>query len=228
LSYISEEELKSFLGKDLRDTYGRKIGKIIGLGIDDFGELKALHIEHGSGNLGQYPCDHIIINKDEVVLIPEWKVSSELIQKELDRVARRIQALGDLLKDQQIPGNIYEELRRKQAATLAELKRRREDLAEGLRRRSGQIDRQVDELIRFLVGVKMEYKAGIVDDKALAVACDAIEPNLRPLIEEKKDLSRVMERIERSSEPTSEKPVPPVATTTAAKPDEPIALQLEG
>jgi len=224
LSYVSEEELKSFLGKDLKDTYGRKIGKIIGLGMDDFGELKALHVEHGSGNLGQYPCENIVIDRNEVMLIPDWKVSSELIQKELDRVARRIQALGDLLKDQQIPTNIYEELRRKQGATLSELKRRKEELVEGLKTRSGQIDRQVDELIRFLVSVKMEYKAGIVDDRALTVACDAIEPNLRPLIEEKKDLSNVMERIGKSPATIPEKPVQQVPLRT----DEPIALQLEG
>jgi len=224
LSYVSKEEMKSFLGKDLRDTYSRKIGKIIGLGIDDFGELKTLHVEHGSGNLGQYFCENIVINRGEVILIPEWKVSSELVQKELDRVSRRIQALGDLLKDQQIPPNIYEELRKKQGATLAELKRRKEELVEGLRRRSGQIDRQVDELIRFLIGVKMEYKAGIVDDLALTVACDAIEPNLRPLIEEKKDLSGAMERIEKPPEVIVEKAAPKMQQN----PDQPIALQLEG
>jgi len=224
LSYVSEEELKSFLGKDLKDTYGRKIGKIIGLGIDDFGELKTLHVEHGSGNLGQYLCEHIVINKGEVVLIPDWKVSSELIQKELDRVTRRIQALGDLLKDRQIPANIYEELRRKQGTTLEELNRRKQDLTEGLKKRSGQVDRQVDDLIRFLVSVKMEYKAGIVDDRALTVACDAIEPNLKPLIEERKDLSRAMEKIEKPAEATGQKSV----AQTPIKTDEPIALQLEG
>jgi hypothetical protein len=224
LSYVSEEELKSFLGKDLKDTYGRKIGKIIGLGIDDFGELKTLHVEHGSGNLGQYLCEHIVINKGEVVLIPDWKVSSELIQKELDRVTRRIQALGDLLKDRQIPANIYEELRRKQGTTLEELNRRKQDLIEGLKKRSGQVDRQVDDLIRFLVSVKMEYKAGIVDDRALTVACDAIEPNLKPLIEERKDLSRAMEKIEKPAEATGQKSV----AQTPLKTDEPIALQLEG
>lgn len=224
MSYVSEEELKSFLGKDLKDTYGRKIGKIIGLGIDDFGELKTLHVEHGSGNLGQYLCEHIVINKMEVVLIPDWKVSSELIQKELDRVTRRIQALGDLLKDRQIPANIYEELRRKQGTTLEELNRRKQDLIEGLKKRSGQVDRQVDDLIRFLVSVKMEYKAGIVDDRALTVACDAIEPNLKPLIEERKDLSRAMEKIEKPAEATGQKSV----AQTPLKTDEPIALQLEG
>lgn len=224
MSYVSEEELKSFLGKDLKDTYGRKIGKIIGLGIDDFGELKTLHVEHGSGNLGQYLCEHIVINKGEVVLIPDWKVSSELIQKELDRVTRRIQALGDLLKDRQIPANIYEELRRKQGTTLEELNRRKQDLIEGLKKRSGQVDRQVDDLIRFLVSVKMEYKAGIVDDRALTVACDAIEPNLKPLIEERKDLSRAMEKIEKPAEATERKSV----AQTPIKTDEPIALQLEG
>lgn len=224
MSYVSEEELKSFLGKDLKDTYGRKIGKIIGLGIDDFGELKTLHVEHGSGNLGQYLCEHIVINKGEVVLIPDWKVSSELIQKELDRVTRRIQALGDLLKDRQIPANIYEELRRKQGTTLEELNRRKQDLIEGLKKRSGQVDRQVDDLIRFLVSVKMEYKAGIVDDRALTVACDAIEPNLKPLIEERKDLSRAMEKIEKPAEATGQKSV----AQTPLKTDEPITLQLEG
>ena len=224
MSYVSEEELKSFLGKDLRDTYGRRLGKIIGLCIDDFGELKALHVEHGSGNIGQYPCENIVIDRGEIVLIPDWKVSSEVIQKELDRVARRIQALGDLVKDQQIPPGIYEELRRKQGTTLTELNRRKEELVEGLKKRGVQIDRQVDELIRFLVSVKMEYKAGIVDDRALSVACDAIEPNLRPLIEEKKDLSKVMERIEEPASTHAEKPI----VRDSPKTDDPIILQLEG
>jgi len=224
LSYVSEEELKNFLGRDLKDTYGRKIGRIIGLCIDDFGELKALQVEHGSGNLGQYSCENIVIDRDSVVLIPDWKVSSELIQKELDRVARRIQALGELLKDRQIPTNIYEELRRKQGTTLAELRRRKQELGENLRKRMSEIDHQVDELIRFLVNVKMEYKAGIVDDKALTIACDAIEPNLNPLIEEKKDIASVIERIERPSTETVERPVP----QAPPKADEPIVLQLEG
>ncbi len=245
MSYMSEEELKNFLGKEVSDEYGRNLGKVIGLRINDYGQLQALEVERGSGNLAQYPIELVTIESGKLSLVPEWKVSSETVQKELDRVARRIRALGELLQERQIPANIYEELKRKQEETLKELSDKRVGLVGGLKARIQTLDKQIDELIRFLVNVKMEYRAGLIDESALTVACDAIEPNLKPILQEKKEISTMINdmqrepgtpRLQPSSEtarPTqgseAEPPQPQQASSAPTRnPNAPIQIQLEG
>ncbi len=245
MAYISEEELKNFLGKQLNDEYGRNVGKVIGLRINDYGQLQALQVEKGSGNLAQYPIDLVTIDRGSLFLLPDWKVSSETVQKELDRVVRRIRALGELLQEHQIPASIYDELKRKQEETMKELSDRKTGLIGNLKERIASLDKQVDELIRFLVNVKMEYRAGLIGESALTVACDAIEPNLKPILQEKKEISAMMNDMER--EPGTLRPQPSTeisaspeapqenlqqperaASLPTQKPNTPIQIQLEG
>ena len=39
MTELSEPELKGFLGKQISDTYGRTLGTIIGVTLNDFGEI---------------------------------------------------------------------------------------------------------------------------------------------------------------------------------------------
>ncbi len=245
MAYISEEELKNFLGKQLNDEYGRNLGKVIGLRINDYGQLQALEVEKGSGNLAQYPIDLVTIDKGSLFILPDWKVSSETVQKELDRVIRRIRALGELLQEHQIPPNIYDELKGKQEETMKELIDRKTGLMGNLKDRIASLDKQVDELIRFLINVKMEYRAGLIDESALTVACDAIEPNLKPILQEKKEISTMIsdmqqepgtQRQQPSTELTASPDTPQESiqqpeqgtSLTSRKANTPIQIQLEG
>lgn len=237
MSYISEEELRNFLGKQLNDEYGRVLGRVIGLRINDYGQLQALEIERGNGDLAHYPLDLVTIDRGSLFVVSDWKVSSESVLKELDRAERRIRALGELLQEHQIPANIYGELKKKQEETLQELTRRRRELLQGLHSRGEDLDKQVDTLIRFLVNVKMEFRAGLIDEAALNIACDAIEPNLKPIIQEKKDVSSAMDAMSGGrAAPHAETAVvadqSPQGTSLPVAPQEqakkPIPIQLEG
>jgi chromosome segregation ATPase len=215
LSYISEEELKSFLGKQLNDEYGRTLGRVVGLRISDYGQLEALEVEKGNGNLAQYPIELVTLDRGSLFLVSDWKVTCETVSKELDRIRRRIRALGELLQEHQIPPTIYEEIKRKQEQSLTELDARRKDIINNLETKKGGLDKQVDELIRFLVNVKMEYRAGLIDESALTVACDAIEPNMKPILQEKKDVSKAIETMSSdTSRARIEMTIPPTQVST--------------
>jgi hypothetical protein len=55
MSQLTESELKSFLGKRTADPYGRNLGKIIGVTLNDYGEMEAVEVEKGTGELQRIP-----------------------------------------------------------------------------------------------------------------------------------------------------------------------------
>jgi sporulation protein YlmC with PRC-barrel domain len=64
MTELSEPELKGFLGKQISDTYGRRLGTIIGITLNDFGEMQSLELEKGNNELQSLSVDQISMDRN--------------------------------------------------------------------------------------------------------------------------------------------------------------------
>jgi len=186
----SEDELVNFLGKELRDIYGRQIGNIVALTMGSDDSIESIQVQRRDGTLARFPVGQMVLDERSPILLPEWKVESEEVARELQTARKRSQALRELLCDEEISSEVYSELTKQQDDLSKQVNERRGRFLDKLQAKSKQLDEQIRQLSRFLVDVKMEHRAGEIDQGALDVACRAVEPIIKTVTAEKKELEK--------------------------------------
>jgi len=195
MSELSEYELKSFLGRKTADAYGRNLGKIIGISLNSYGEMEAVELEKGNGELERVPIDHLIMNRGEITVLPKWKIEVESLLKEINSGQRRLDALTKLLESHEVPKNLYEELRQKQEKELADLKAKKDLTVSILQNRSKELEKQIEDLTKLLIEIKAGNWSSDFSNKAYGIASNSIEPNLDFTAKEKKELTDCLVRL---------------------------------
>ncbi|OGD53539.1 hypothetical protein A3K80_07170 [Candidatus Bathyarchaeota archaeon RBG_13_38_9] len=189
MTELSEPELKGFLGKQISDTYGRRLGTIIGVTLNDFGEMQSLELEKGNNELQRLSFDQISMDRDKIIAVSKWKIQIESLLKEMDSAQRRLVALSDLLKRKEIPRNLYDELTQKHEEAIKNLKSKKTATIEIIQSREKELDRQIEDLTKILIELKAGKWSDEFSTKVYEVASNSIEPNLEYVAKEKRDLA---------------------------------------
>jgi sporulation protein YlmC with PRC-barrel domain len=189
MTELSEPELKGFLGKKISDTYGRKLGTIIGVTLNDFGEMQSLELEKGNNELQRLSVDQISMDRDKIIAVSKWKIQIESLLKEMDSAQRRLIALSGLLKRKEIPKNLYDELTQKHEEAIKNLKSKKNAAMEIIQNREKELDRQIEDLTKILIELKAGKWSEEFSSKVYEVASNSIEPNLEYVAKEKRDLA---------------------------------------
>jgi hypothetical protein len=191
-----ELETKALLGHSVTDTYGRSLGKVIGIERNAFDELESVQVEAVGGQIAIAKARQIALTPTNITLTPEWKLESEGIISELSTLRKRISALESLKDTKEIDNEIYSELVDSQRAGYLEKVKNAQALASSMKRRLSEVTENISNLTRYLVNAKLDNKSGVLDDDSLKLAQGSIEPTLRPLMAEKIDLSNSVKTLE--------------------------------
>ena len=189
MTELSEPELKGFLGKQISDSYGRKLGTIIGVTLNDFGEMQSLELEKGNNELQRLSVEQISMDRDRIIAVSKWKIQIESLLKEMDSAQRRLSALSELLKRKEIPQNLYDELTQKHEDALKNLKLKKSAAIEIIQNREKELDRQIEDLTKILIELKAGKWSENFSSKVYEIASNSIEPNLEYVAKEKRDLA---------------------------------------
>jgi len=187
-SSLPEYALKTFLGKKVRDPYGRSLGAVIGLSLNDYGEIEAVNIDKGNNEIQRIPMQQLTLSSDGVIVIPKWKVEVESILKQIESAQKRIVSLK-LLMQRETSKNLFDELLVKQERELSDLKEKRNVVISILQARCKELDMQIDELSKILVEIKAGKWSKEFMNKAYEITSKLIEPNLEFASREKRDLT---------------------------------------
>ena len=178
------------LGRDVRNVYGRTLGRIVGLERNAFGELEGVQVESVGGQIITAKARQLALTPNIITLTPEWKIETEDLISELSLLRKRVTALESLRNSGEIDMEIYTELLDSQKAGYLDKVKATEGLAGSVKNRLTEITSQISSLSRYLVNAKLEHKSGELDEASLRLAEKSIEPTLGPLIAERNDLSR--------------------------------------
>lgn len=195
------EALEKLVDRPVKDTYGRYVGFVVGFSVDTSGELKSIGVDQGNGEFTEYPSQRIVSTSDGFVLIPSWKVECDSLSKEIDGVKRRAKALQDLAREGEIPRGIYDDMMSKYSTEASKIQGSYKSLAEGMVVRIGELEGQREVLDRFLVDIKVQFRAGEIDEAAFKVASESCQSMQVRNSQEMEDLSRMLKA---ATEPISQ------------------------
>lgn len=154
-------------------------------------------MEVPGGNILTVKARQVALTPKTITLTPEWKVESDEIISELTVLRKRVTALESLREAKEIDGEIYAEILEAQKVGYLERVKAAEALADSLKAKLGQLTGQLSSLTKYLVNAKLDHKSGALDESALRIARESIEPSLRPLIAERNDLTAALRTLEK-------------------------------
>ena len=203
------EALEKLVDKPVKDSYGRYVGFVVGFSVDTSGDLKSVGVDQGNGEFSEYPSERIVSTGDGFVVIPSWRVECDALGRQVDGVRRRAKALQELAKEGEIPRPLYEEKITQYNEEAAKIQGNYKSLSEGMVVRIGELEEQRENLDRFLVDIKVQFRAGEIDEAAFKVAAESCQAMQKRNSQETEDLGRMLKAVtEPLTPPQQSQPMP--------------------
>ena len=193
---MRDETFKSLVGKPVKDFYGREAGRVVGLYVDNLGQLKSVGVDEGHGNLLEHPSKNIIFDDGSIVIVPNWRVDIDKFRKENETAQRRAKALDELMKEGEITKNVYEDLCQQYDGQASSLRDSYVDLVNVLKVRVQEMDARKETLEKFLVNMKIQYKTGEIDAEIYQVTAEHVTTMQKRDLTEKEDVLNILRSTE--------------------------------
>jgi len=192
---VQTEALRRFIGKPAKDIYGRYIGYVVGITLNADGRLHSIGVDRGGGLFEEFLRSQIVVEGDNLLLIPSWKIKAENFKREYSLTNSRFQALDELLKNKEIPEHVYEDLYREYKDSIAKLEETQKDLVETLTKKINEIDNHIKHLEKFLGHLKVQHKTGEISDETYKTASEYLISGIKKALQEKEDIKKSLEYV---------------------------------
>jgi len=185
-----------YIGKSVKDEYGRSIGRIASFGVNPNGQVHHVFIEHGDGEFSRYSSDQFRIDDENTVtLTPLMKLRVKSLCDEIPLIWRKDQALSDLTEKKKIPSEMFNDLHKNFEGALNQLKTEAQATLEGIDKQIAKCSLQIRELNSALINLEIEREIGKIDDKAYQAGMEIIQTGLKRTNSEKTDLEAIKNQL---------------------------------
>ncbi len=193
---LTIDQLQAYIGETVYDPYGRVLGKLVSLDSDVDGVVTSIALEDEKHSLSFIPASSVRIESGKIVVLPEWKVLANNTLSSYATALKRVKGLEDMYSRNEIPSQVYRELRKKLDASLSRLKEESKKLREKIRKRMGDLEDENLKLERAIANLKVSYFAGEISEKSYKIAIDFLRKAKDSNAKELDDLRAVLKKIE--------------------------------
>jgi len=225
-----------FIGKPVKDEYGRQIGRIASFMVSPGGRVDGVFIEHGDGEFLSYQSDHFRVDNGDFVILPPIKLKARGLCQEIPLIWRKDQALNELLGKKKIPSEMFEDLHKNFEGALNQLKADARAVLDDIDKQITKCIKQIQELHSALINLEIEREIGRIDDESYQKALGMIQWGLKSANAEKSDfemlrnkLSNMLlgeKKIETPETPT-QKETQAAAPASPALPEPPVVIHVK-
>jgi regulator of replication initiation timing len=184
-----------FIGKSVRDEYGRSIGRIASFMVKPNGRVDGVFVEHGDGEFLRYPNDQFKITGEDIVILPSIKLKVKSLCNEIPLIWRKDQALSTLSKKKGFPSDLFDVLHENFDGALDQLKHEAQDTLDSIDKQIEKCDQQIKDLHSALINLEIEREIGRIEDKAYQTAMGIIQQALKQANDEKNDLESMKKKL---------------------------------
>jgi len=197
MSEFTVAEFVRYISKQVRDPYGRLVGKIAAFISDALSNVKTVVLEHGDGEFNSYSMDYISIENDIVKVLSALKVEASKVAGELALAWKKSLALEELLEKKEITSEIYEHFQSQFNTTLKELKDRASEILDKIKGRIAELESQIKVLQLATTSAKISYRIGEIDESYFNSIMNMIQTGMNRITSEKKDLEASANELEK-------------------------------
>jgi len=185
-----------YIGKSVKDEYGRSIGHIASLGVNPNGQVHHVFVGHGDGEFYRYSSDQFRTDDENTVTITSsMKLKVKTLCDEIPLIWRKDQALSEIVENKKVPSEMFNDLHKNFEGALNQLKTEAQTTLEGIDRQIAKCGLQVRELNSALVNLEIEREIGKIDDKAYQAGMEMIQARLKGTDSEKADLEAMRNQL---------------------------------
>src|SRR3990170_3030739 len=135
-----------YIGKPVKDEYGRQVGKIASFAVTPNGRVNGVFLEHGDGEFQSYPSDQFKMEGEEITLTPSIKIRVKALCDEIPLIWRKDQALNDLVDKKKIPSEMFTELHKNFEGALNQLRTDAQTNLDAIDKQIAKCNSQIREL----------------------------------------------------------------------------------
>ncbi len=221
-----------YIGKPVRDDYGREVGKIASFAVSPNGRVNGVFVEHGDGEFQRYPSEQFKVEGDEIKLLPSIKLKVKALCDEIPLIWRKDQALSDLVDKKKIPSEMFNELHKNFEGALNQLKADAQSNLDGIDRQITKCNSQVRDLNSALIHIEIKREIGRIDESAYETAMQIIQDGLKRVNSEKTDLESLRNQLSNlllGDAPALDKESENAKSTTSPDlPEPPVVVHVKG
>lgn len=184
-----------FIGKPVRDEYGRQIGRIASFMVKPNGRIEGVFVEHGDGEFLRYPNDQFKINGESITILPSIKLRVKSLCNEIPLIWRKDQALSTLSKRKGFPSDLFSVLHENFDGALTQLKQDAQDTLNNIDEQIEKCEQQIKDFHSALINLEIEREVGRIEDKAYQTAMGIVQQGLKHANEEKTDLESMKNKL---------------------------------
>lgn len=184
-----------YIGKPLKDEYGRQIGKIASFSVSPNGRVNAVFVEHGDGEFQRYLSEQFKVDGDEITLLPTVKLKVKALCDEIPLIWRKDQALSDLVEKKKIPSEMFTELHKNFEGALNQLKTDAQSNLKSIDEQITKCNSQIRDLNSALIHTEIEREIGRLDESAYGTALQIVQDGLKRVNSEKTDLDSLRSQL---------------------------------
>ena len=197
MNELTVAEFVKYISKQVRDPYGRLVGKIAAFVCDALSKVKTVVLEHGDGEFNSYSTECIVIEDDIIKVLSALKVEANKVANELALAWKKSLALEELLEKKEITQDIYEHFQAQFNATLKELKDKAAEIVDKIKGRIAELDSQLKILQLASTSAKISYRIGEIDEAYFNSIMSMIQAGINRITSEKKDLEASVAELEK-------------------------------
>jgi hypothetical protein len=170
-----------FVGKQIKDEYGRNIGRVASFKVTPTGRIDGIFVEHGDGEFLSYSNDQIKLNNGELMISPTLKLKANSLCQEIPLIWRKDRALNDL-------HNTFE-------GALDQLKDNAKTIINDIDKEIDRCNKQIHSLHSALINLEIEREIGRLNGDSYEQALKMIQWGLKGVNAEKNDLDAIKNKL---------------------------------
>jgi hypothetical protein len=176
------------VGKQVKDEYGRVIGKIASFALTPRGRFEDVFIERGDGKFSKHSIDYLKVDGSEITLLSNIQSDASILCDHIPLLWRKDQALGELYAKKKIDQDMYNQLHTAFEGALSQLKIEAKALQEETEKEIAKCSEMIKSLNYAIVHIEIEHEIGKMDDQSYGTAFSMLQDNLKKVNVEKSDL----------------------------------------
>jgi len=168
-----------FIGKPLKDEYGRQIGEIASFLVSPNGRIDGVLVKHGDGEFLRYSSDHFKLYNDGIILLLPIKLKVKSLCDEIPLIWRKDQALNELSGKKKVPSDMVNILHKNFEGALNQLKADAQATLEEIDTQIENCNTQIKDLNSSLINLEIEHEIGRIDaesyQKSMAIILEGLK-----------------------------------------------------
>jgi hypothetical protein len=184
---MSNSNLFLYIGKPIKNEYGRIIGKVASFALTPSGKFDAVFVEFGDGQFTKQPMETLKFNGAEVTFISRIKNQAGILCDQIPLIWRKDQALKDLSDKRKISPDLYQELHNSFTSVLTQIQKDAQIIVEESAIEIERCQEEISSLSYAIVNLEIEHEIGKVDEENYKNAFALLQETLKRATLEKTD-----------------------------------------